>query len=150
MVKQKGFTLIELMIVVAVIGVLSAIAYPSYQNHVKKTKRTDMMTELTAMGGQIEAVKLAKGSYKTIKDNDTAKYTSAFPKSGSPLYNTSIEFTNQENNDKVIASWKLTATPIAGSMMADDGILSLDSKGIKCREPAGKTKKCGTNNEWKD
>lgn len=150
MVEQKGFTLIEMMIVVAIIGVLSAIAYPSYQNYVKKTKRTDMMTELTAMGGQVEAVKLAKGSYKTIQDNDTAKYSIAFPRSGVPLYNTSIEFVNQENNNNIIAGWTLTATPVSGNMMANDGVLSLDSKGVKCREPVGKPKQCGAGDEWRD
>jgi type IV pilus assembly protein PilE len=41
MSKNKGFTLIELMIVVAVIAILAAIAYPSYQNYVRQARRAD-------------------------------------------------------------------------------------------------------------
>ena len=44
--SQLGFTLIELMIVVAILGILAAIAYPSYQGYVERTNRADMMSEM--------------------------------------------------------------------------------------------------------
>ncbi|WP_318423285.1 pilin [Photobacterium leiognathi] len=54
MKKQQGFTLIELMIVVAVIGVLSAIAIPAYQNYVKKGALGSALATATALKTPIE------------------------------------------------------------------------------------------------
>lgn len=51
---QQGFTLIELMIVIAIIGILSAIAVPQYQNHVAKTQTSRIIAELAELRLSVE------------------------------------------------------------------------------------------------
>jgi len=52
--NQKGFTLIELMIIVAIIGILSAIAVPQYQNYVAKAQSTRLMAEMSTLRTMVD------------------------------------------------------------------------------------------------
>ncbi|EHQ53751.1 methylation site containing protein [Ectothiorhodospira sp. PHS-1] len=59
----KGFTLIELMIVVAIIGILASIAYPSYTRYVERTQVSDGKTALLMLAQQMERCYTARLSY---------------------------------------------------------------------------------------
>ncbi len=67
MKKQQGFTLIELMIVVAIIGVLSAIGIPAYQNYVKKAEYGTGLAAIAAMKVNIED-QIASNAAFPVKD----------------------------------------------------------------------------------
>ncbi|EPW7384583.1 type IV pilin protein, partial [Vibrio cholerae] len=62
---QKGFTLIELMIVVAVIGVLAAIAVPQYQNYVKKSEAAAAVATIRSLTTNIDTFMADTGNFPT-------------------------------------------------------------------------------------
>lgn len=134
--KQHGFTLIEMMIVVAIIGILAAIAYPNYQRYVIKTKRVDMMSEMQNIATQIESRKLAQGTYS---NNLITGLGGNFPRQGPMLY--TITFTP----DPLTSEWRIIAKPNPNSQMASDGILSLNYQNNKCRGSV-----CGTGSAWNE
>ena len=133
---QLGFTLMELMIVVAIIGILAAIAYPNYQRYIIKSKRTDMMSEMHNIAAQIESRKLAQGTYSNTLITGLG---GNFPRQGPALY--TITFTP----NPLTSEWSIIATPKATSQMANDGNLSVNFQNVKCRGNV-----CDSGDSWND
>lgn len=107
---QKGFTLIELMIVVAIIGVLAAIAIPAYQNYTKKSADAACLAETKSFANMY---------YSYL--NDPNAVAAEVPVSNSKMCSTAPAY---DDSDK-----KVTATPKNGSGKTVDCALSA---GVSC------------------
>ena len=63
--RQKGFTLIELMIVVVIVSIIAAVAYPSYINSIRKARRVDAKSALMEIAQDLEQYYGRNGTYTT-------------------------------------------------------------------------------------
>lgn len=70
MQRSKGFTLIEMMIVVAIVGILAAIAWPSYQESVKRSNRAEAKTELMDIAQRLQKCYTTYGRYDDPPGDD--------------------------------------------------------------------------------
>ncbi len=84
--KQMGFTLIELMITVAIIGILSSVGYPSYMSHIQKAKRSEAQAALVSMATAMEQWRVENNNDYTgvtVGTGDTSIFTDRVPTDGS-------------------------------------------------------------------
>lgn len=133
--RQKGFTLIEVMVVVAIIGVLAAVAYPSYKEYSARARRAEARAILIASQQWMERFYTENFRYDKNSANvavtDASQFPSRFsvspsPGQGAPVYDIAVVVT-----DNVRDVYSVTATRKAGTSMASDrcGNFSIDHLG---------------------
>jgi len=126
--KHKGFTLIELMIVVAIVGILVAVAIPSYNAYTQKVRRHDAREGLLRVAENQEKFYLINGGYSRLiaslggADTSLGYYT--------------LSVTTDSGNDSDGTTYTITATANAGPQFADPvcgngNDVTLNSVGVK-------------------
>lgn len=114
--RQRGFTLIELMIVLVIVAVLAAVAVPSYRSYVLRSHRSDAKTALLALATAEEKFYLQCNTYANTLGtaNACATTTVAFPTTSEKGWYT-LSITSASATD-----FTVRATTVAGGGQADD------------------------------
>lgn len=121
----RGFTLIEVLVVLVIVGILSAVAYPSYFEHVRKAHRAEVTGLLLQNAHRLERHFARQGSYA---EGVVAGLEQQSPANGSAVYRLSL--TREEQG------YLLQANAAAGGPMAGDACASYSINQVGQRTPA--------------
>jgi type IV pilus assembly protein PilE len=124
--KVKGFTLIELMIVVAIVGILASIAYPSYMDSVTKSRRSDAQAALLGLAQAMERNYTSNTTYKGAATGGADTGVPAIFSTKSPI-DGSTTYYNLKIQSAAVSTYVLAAEPVGAQ--AGNGILVLKSTG---------------------
>lgn len=129
MQKNIGFTLIELMIVVAIVAILAAVALPSYQDSVRKSRRSDGFTSLTKLAIEQEKYRVSNTAYASALTD----FNPDFPATSDDGYYALSITASGANN------FTLSASGASSSQSADTGCVTLtltNNAGVTTKGPA--------------
>ena len=104
--RDKGFSLVELLIVIAIVSILAAIGYPAYNDSVQKTRRANAQAELVELAGFMERWYTQNFTYQTAGGADPALPFTESPKDSNVKYYDLTIATGTAPD-----SFTLTATP---------------------------------------
>ena len=130
--RNKGFTVVELLIVLAVIGILTAVAFPSYQNHVRKAARASAQAAMMQIADR-EAQYLLDARNYVVTATALTTLNVTLPVDVASRYTVTVTASDGTNTATTPPSYTVTATPIAGGPQAADGTLKLTHTGAKTR-----------------
>ena len=105
--RRSGFSLVELMIAVAIIAILASVAFPSYTRYVQQTRRAAVMANMGEMAQWLERWYSKNNQYpSTDNANEAAALSSATNAASTTWYNVAIAFTqtNGRNTDYTITA----------------------------------------------
>lgn len=121
--STAGFTLIEMMIVVAVIALLAAIVLPSYQGSVRKARRADARAALTLVAQLMERLNTEKNSYASATLG--AAVANLYP-----AITENKHYTLALSN-LAVATFTITATPVGDQALDPCGTYTLTHAGVR-------------------
>lgn len=125
--KNKGFSLIEVMIVVAILAIIAAIAYPSYQQYIIRSNASAAQQAMLAIASRAEEYRLDVRKYPTQLGSAAGELNYTVPAEADKFYD--IEFTG--DNSATPPDFVITATPRAGTMQAGEDTMELNRAGVK-------------------
>lgn len=134
---QKGFTLIELMIVVAIIGILAAVAIPQYQNYIAKSQVSRVMAETGALRTAVETCMMDGLDFSSTPECELGWTTSN-------LLGAASEKEFQDGNLKVTIDRAKNEASIVAKF-AGNASSALTEKGLSWTRSAGGNWTCGTD-----